>query len=141
MDERYQLVTGISVEDYQSLRAEVCWAKLPDEQARRGIHSAFRTVSVTREGQTVGMARLLWDGGYCAYLSEVAVSFDHRHQGLAGEMIRFLLDELKAELRPGWQVKVHLLSARGKEGFYEQFGFQSRPNERLGAGMDMWLEG
>jgi len=31
------------------------------------------------------------------------------------------------------------MAATGKEGFYEKFGFASRPRDNRGAGMDMWL--
>lgn len=33
-----------------------------------------------------------------------------------------------------------LVSAKGKEAFYEKFGFVARPNQDEGAGMQMWLE-
>ena len=29
---------------------------------------------------------------------------------------------------------------KGKEAFYEKFGFKVRPNEDAGVGMDQWLE-
>lgn len=141
MDERYQLVSGISVKDYQRLRAEVYWAELATEQAKSGLKNAFASVSAVRDGQVVGMARLLWDGGYCAYLTEVMVSFEHRHQGIATAMVERLLAEISAALKPGWQVKVVLMSGKGRESFYTRFGFQERPNERLGAGMELCLKG
>lgn len=31
------------------------------------------------------------------------------------------------------------ISAKGKAPFYKKFGFDERPNEKLGAGMDQWL--
>ena len=31
------------------------------------------------------------------------------------------------------------MAAKGKEPFYEKFGFSERPNENLGAGMDQWF--
>ena len=32
-------------------------------------------------------------------------------------------------------IRTYLGASKGKEGFYEKFGFVSRPNEELGAGM------
>ena len=34
---------------------------------------------------------------------------------------------------------VNLMSAVGKEGFYEAFGFQARPNDKRGPGMTRWI--
>jgi hypothetical protein len=31
------------------------------------------------------------------------------------------------------------MAAKGKEPFYEKFGFLLRPNEKTGAGMDQWF--
>jgi hypothetical protein len=36
---------------------------------------------------------------------------------------------------------VGLMSAQGKEGFYEKFGFWKRPTERFGHGMMQFWEG
>ena len=46
-------------------------------------------------------------------------------------------------MKPGYKVKMGLMAAQGKEPFYRKFGFEERPNGRLGAGMDQWftLEG
>jgi len=38
-------------------------------------------------------------------------------------------------------LSVDLMAAKGREGFYKQFGFTVYPNDRLGAGMELWLTG
>lgn len=40
-------------------------------------------------------------------------------------------------MKSGWKIKVILLAAKGRESFYEQFGFVKRPNEREGCGMNL----
>jgi len=37
-------------------------------------------------------------------------------------------------------VFVNLMSAKGRESFYEKSGFEIRPNDNLGAGMSQWLK-
>lgn len=46
---------------------------------------------------------------------------------------------MKTRLQEGWKIKVVILAAKGKEPFYEKFGFNSRPNEEEGAAMNLWL--
>jgi len=36
------------------------------------------------------------------------------------------------------EIRTYLGASKGKEGFYERFGFISRPNEDLGAGMILY---
>ena len=51
-----------------------------------------------------------------------------------------LLEEIKGSLKPGYKVMISLLAAKGKEEFYNKFGFISRPNEGFGCGMHQWYE-
>ena len=139
MDNRFVFTDRINARDYLRLREEAGWKAIAYEQAQAGLDRSFAKVAVTLEGETVGMARLLWDGGYCAYLTDIVVTERCRHSGIGSEMIRRLTDTIKAEKKEGWQIKIHLLAAPGKEGFYEQFGFGARPNDHAGAGMDMWI--
>ena len=131
----------LSVEDYLRLRTSTGWPEFPREQAENGLKNAFKLVAARIGGKTVAMGRLLWDGSYVAYLSDVVVLPEYQGRALGTTMVAKLITALKAELRPGWRVKVVLLSAAGRESFYEQFGFRRRPSETGGAGMDQWFYG
>ena len=50
------------------------------------------------------------------------------------------VDYLKNQLSSGWRINISLMSKKGKEGFYESFGFVSRPNENFGNGMSLFFE-
>ena len=41
---------------------------------------------------------------------------------------------------PGTCVSLNLMSAKGKEAFYEKLGFKRRPSETDGAGMELIIE-
>ena len=51
--------------------------------------------------------------------------------GIMNELIKEI-DKYK-DVNPN--IRTYLGASKGKEGFYEKFGFVSRPNENLGAGM------
>ena len=135
----YIFSNKIPVEDYQRLRAEVGWKKLPDDEAQSGLDRSFANVSVSLNGEVVGMARIVWDHSYSAYLTDVIVTEKCRGNGIASKMINILIDRIRAEKKEGWEIDLHLLAAKGREGFYEQFGFLTRPNDIVGAGMNMWI--
>ena len=63
----------ITVEDYNSLRLSAGWIAIEPEQAQAGLAgSAF--VSAAKDGdKTVGVGRLVWDGGYAALVKDVLV--------------------------------------------------------------------
>ena len=53
--------------------------------------------------------------------------------------MQLCIDKLRADMKPGYKVKLTLNSAKGKELFYEKFGFKVRPNEDAGPAMDQWF--
>ena len=55
------------------------------------------------------------------------------------KMVEASISKLKDGMKPGYKVKLTLNSAKGKEPFYEKFGFRVRPNDDAGSGMDQWL--
>jgi GNAT superfamily N-acetyltransferase len=139
MDTRILFTDKLNVEDYLRFREAAGWKKLAVEQAQTGLDNAYAVTAAVLDGRTVGFARLLWDGGYVAYLAEVYVAEDCRHQGLAKAMVEKLIEKLRAEKKDGWEIKIHLLANLGRESFYEPFGFRARPDDKDGAAMDMWL--
>lgn len=131
---------GIDPAAYQQLRALAGWKQLPDRQARAGIAGSEYTVSAMVGGHTVGMARLVGDGGYVAYIGDVIVHPDWRGRGIAKTMLSMITEYIQRNMQPGDKTFVCLLAAHGREPLYEALGFENRPNGTDGAGMSMWLE-
>ena len=55
-------------------------------------------------------------------------------------MLTDVIDYLEGKLQPGYRIMITLLSAHGKEEFYQKFDFTSRPTETFGPGMHRWLD-
>lgn len=129
----------ITPEEYMELRRGVGWVMFPMEQAKACIDNAYMVMCVRADDKAIGVVRLLWDGGYIAFLSDVIVDAEFQGQGIGRKLVEACLNKLKSDMKPGYKVKITLNSARGKEPFYEKFGFSVRPNDDAGAGMDQWL--
>lgn len=134
-----RFVDYISPEEYLELRRKVGWREFPIEEARNGIDNAYMVQCARDDGKAIGVMRLLWDGGYVAYLSDVIVDPEYQGQGIGKTLVESCIQRIKSEMKPGYKVKLCLLAAKGKEPFYTKLGFGERPNEELGAGMDQWF--
>ena len=134
-----QYNSTITSEEYMELRRKVGWCEFPLEEAQAGIDNSYMVLCARDEGKAVGVMRLLWDGGYIAFLSDVIVDPKYQGQGIGAALVRGAIERIKKDMKPGYKVKFNLMSAKGKEGFYEKFGFKERPNEECGAGMDQWI--
>lgn len=132
---------GISVQDYNMLRASAGWLTVHPEQAKVGLRGSTLIISAKDGDKTIGTARLVSDGSYTVLIKDVLVLPEYQGQGIGTAMMTQIMDYLKSLLRPGYSIQVDLMSAMGKEAFYEKFGFSSRPRENRGAGMDLWITG
>ena len=129
----------ISVKDYNILRVLANWGEVNQEQAQTGLDGSTFIVAAKDGEQTVGTARLLWDSGNSALIKDMLVLPDYQGMGIGTKMMEQILSYLKEHMKPGWGVSIALMSAIGKESFYEKFGFVVRPRDRRGAGKDLFL--
>lgn len=64
---------------------------------------------------------------------------EYQGMEIGHRLVELAIGFVKAQLKEGWKIKIVLVAAKGKESFYEKFGFCERPNEKDGAGMDLWV--
>lgn len=130
---------SIPVKEYNKLRELVGWGAFSEKQAKKGLENSAYIVAAKQEEHVVGTVRVIYDGGSVAFVVDVMVAPNYQGRGIGQCMVKRLMAYLKSCLDPGDMIFVGLMAAKGKEGFYEQFGFIDRPNDSMGPGMVMWL--
>ena len=134
-----EYINHISVEDYIMLRKSADFAELSKRQAETALRNCTFLIVAEENEKTIGMARLVADGAYVAVIVDVIILPEYQGMGIGRVMIEKILEYIKNNMTIGEKVFVMLVAAKGKEGFYEKFGFIKRPNETYGAGMSQWL--
>ncbi|MFA0814482.1 MAG: GNAT family N-acetyltransferase [Anaerofustis sp.] len=130
----------VSAGEFISMREAVGWCGLSERQAEAGIRNAAYVIGVRNaDGKLVGMARLIGDGGYVAYIADVIVLPEYQGHGIGKTMVQTILGYIRENMREGESVMACLLAAKEKEPFYEKLNFLTRPNEQHGAGMMQWI--
>lgn len=129
--------SDLTPDEYLHLRKSVGWAELSPGQARRGLENASFVVAARDDGKAIGMARTLFDFGYTAYIHDVIVLPDYQRRGIGTELVKRVLDWLSDNSNTEEYMQYVLVSDKGKEPFYERFGFVARPTEELGPGMTL----
>lgn len=125
--------------EYKEMRRAVNFMVLSDRIASNALNNAFHITTVRDSGRAIGMIRVLSDGSYANFITDVMVIPEYQRQGIGKELMRRTMDYMKSTLQPGETIVLYLMSAIGKEEFYKQFGFKARPNEVWGAGMSQWI--
>jgi len=127
----------ITVDEYNLLREAVGWGMCKPDRVQVALErSDFLTVAQAG-GNSVGMARVVHDG-LQALVMDVMVLPAYQGQGIGKALMKNVMKFLD-ELSQDGGIFVNLMSALGKDGFYEQFGFERRPNDKRGPGMTQWI--
>lgn len=131
----------ISIEEYNELRASVDFITIQPKRARIALDHTLYLIVLRDGGRPVGMARVVGDGGYVYFVCDVIVRPDYQSQGLGRSIIEQVLGWLEDQVDEGETIMVNLMSAMGKEPFYEKLGFHKRPFDNHGSGMSRWISG
>jgi len=129
----------ISVQDYNFLRKSVGWNEININQAKVGISNSLYLITANNMNKTIGLVRVVGDGGYIAVIVDVIVLPEYQGKGIGKSLIQKIMELINNDLKEGESVFVNLMAAKGKEPFYRQFGFIDRPNEIMGCGMTQWI--
>ena len=105
----------INYKDYNRLRDEVKWGVLPEEQAKIGLNNSAYVIACRDGENVIATARVIWDGGYAAYICDVMVSPEYQRKGIGSQMINKIMNYLKNQLKSGWKIMITLVAAQGKE--------------------------
>ena len=128
-----------TLEEYKEMRKAVNFIPLSDRIASNALNNAFHITCVRDCGRAVGMIRVLSDGSYANFITDVIVIPEYQRRGIGSELMRRTMEYMRSTMEDGDTIILYLMSASGKEPFYRQFGFRDRPNEVWGAGMSQWL--
>ena len=122
--------------DYNRLRQAVGWGAYEEGQIEASLPRSLYGVCVYLDGSVVGMARVVGDDGLVFYIQDVIVLPDHQRRGIGRRMMDKVMAYIRAHAHHN--SVVGLMAAKGKEPFYQQYGFTPRPTDRLGCGMTLF---
>lgn len=124
----------LSCDDYCRLRKSVGWLNFSRQQAEKAIHSSYYTVTAEKDGQVVGMGRLIGDGMYYI-IADVVVQPAEQKKGIGSKIVDMLTEYADSETPKGGRSSIQLVAEKGKEDFYEKRGFKMIPHEFCGSAM------
>jgi GNAT superfamily N-acetyltransferase len=122
-----------SVRELLEIRKAVGWRTGKTGPWKKALRNSLFSVCALSAEKVIGTARVVGDGSMCFYIQDVLVMPEHQKRGVGLKMMKFLMKYLKKKAGTG--ATVGLMAVKGKEGFYEKFGFWKRPNRKFGHGM------
>ena len=130
----------LDVETYLDIRASVHWKVLRKEQAEKALNNSLYTVMAVENGKTIGMGRIVGDGAVICYIQDFVVRPEYQGTSIGRKMMERLIAHVEELRMDRSDMMLCLMCAKGRERFYEKFGFIGRPTENLGPGMIQYLK-
>jgi ribosomal protein S18 acetylase RimI-like enzyme len=132
----YAIVPDVpGIEDYLRLRVAAGLSAKTREQAEKGLPNSWCGVRVIHGGATIGMGRVIGDGGTAFQIVDIALEPAHQGKGLGKAIMQALMDRLNAEAPQG--AYVSLIADGDAKHLYAKYGFE--PVMPASIGMAMWV--
>jgi GNAT superfamily N-acetyltransferase len=129
----YRLADGPpTVADYLLLRERAGLSPRRQDQVQAALAGSWAAVHVLYEAEakTVGMGRLLGDGGWYFHVVDMAVLPEHQRRGLGDAILAVLLDRIRREAPAG--AHVNLLADPPGRRLYARHGFTPTAPDSIG---------
>jgi ribosomal protein S18 acetylase RimI-like enzyme len=129
----YQLVEGPpTIADYLALRQRSGLSPRRSDQADAAVRGSWTAVHVVdrESGHTVGMGRVLGDGGWYFHIVDMAVLPEHQRRGIGDAILTALLEDIRRRAPAGAYVNL-LADAPGRR-LYQRHGFRDTAPHSLG---------
>ncbi|WP_407355189.1 GNAT family N-acetyltransferase [Methanolobus sp. WCC5] len=122
-----------SPEEYINLRESVAWPYPGKEAIEKSLNNSNYCVCAVRDGRVIGMSRVVGDDSFIYFIADVIVLPEYQNQGIGTALMERIIVYLKENVQE--YSYITLMAAKGREAFYEKFGFFKRPVGEYGYGM------
>ena len=124
--------------EYNMLTEAVGWGTRKESIIEEALKNTLYSLCVYDGKKLIGYGRLLGDRTIFLYIHSVMVLPEYQGKHIGTGIINKLIEQINEYKKVNPDIRTYLGAAKGKEPFYEKFGFETRPNEDLGAGMILY---
>ena len=124
-----------NINEFNSLYASVGWGAYNNEIVQRALDNTFYSVSIYEDDAIVGYGRLIGDTICFIYIQDIIVKPEFQNKKIGTMIMNKLLEKIEELKKENPDIRVYLGATKGRERFYEKFGFVKRIDANLGYGM------
>lgn len=124
-----------TVQEFNYLTNSVGWGIRDESIVKEALNNTLYSICVYDEKKLIGYGRIIGDKTIFLYIHDVIVIPEYQSKKIGTGIITKLLLKIEEYKKVNPNIRTYLGAAKGREEFYKKFGFITRPNEELGAGM------
>ena len=127
-----------TADEFNYLTNSVGWGVRENSIVNKALSNSLFSLCVFDGDKLIGFGRIIGDETIFLYIHDVMVVPKYQHKQIGTNIMKHLLNQIDEYKKVNPSICTYLGASKGKEGFYEKFGFISRPNDDLGAGMILY---
>lgn len=124
-----------STDEYNQLSESVGWGVNNKVLVEKALSNSLYTVCAYDDSRIVGFGRLIGDEVMFLYIQDVMVLPEYQGRKIGTDIMEHLIGKVNELKKTSPGIRTYLGAASGKDGFYKKFGFVTREEAGLGAGM------
>ena len=121
--------------EYNMLTEAVGWGTRKESIIEEALKNTLYSLCIYDGDKLIGYGRIIGDKTIFLYIHDIMVLPEYQGNNIGTGILNKLLDEINEYKKVNPDIRTYLGASKGKEVFYEKFGFIARPTEDLGPGM------
>jgi len=127
-----------TADEMNMLQESVGWGRRDEKIIEEALDNTLYSLCVYDEDKLIGYGRIIGDKTIFLYIHDVMVIPEYQGRGIGKGIMEALLKQVDEYKKVNPNIRTYLGASKGRESFYEQFGFEVRPNGDVGAGMILY---
>ncbi len=124
-----------NVQEFNLLYDSVGWGAYDKNISKKALDNTYYSVSIYDDDKIIGYGRLIGDAICFMYIHDIMVIPEYQNKKIGTIIMNKLLGKVDEIKKENPDLRVYLGATKGKEEFYEKFGFVKRIDANLGYGM------
>lgn len=124
-----------SANEYNTLTSSVGWGVTESGIVEKALANSLYTVCAFDGEKIVGFGRLIGDGTMFLYVQDIMVLPEYQGRRIGTEIMERIVKKILEYKQVYGDLRAYLGASAGKDDFYKKFGFITREEAGLGAGM------
>ena len=125
----------ITAHDFNYLTEKVGWGIRDINIVEEALKNTLYSVTIYDDNKIIGYGRLIGDKTIFLYIQDVMVIPEYQNKKIGTKIMNLLIDKVNEYKKINPNIITYLGASKGKEKFYEKFGFKTRSSVDLGEGM------
>ncbi len=125
----------ISIDNFNYLTDKVGQVIRDVKVVEEALNNTLYSVSIYDDNKIIGYGRIIGDKTIFLYIQDIMVIPEYQGKKIGTKIMNALLCKINEYKIINPNIRTYLGASKGKEEFYERFGFKTRSNADLGEGM------